>query len=141
VKSFVYHHRVAFSETDAMAVVHHSNHIKYFEEARVEWLRDRGLIEIHAPYGPFIFAVQEVHARYLRPARFDDALATHVEARVEGARIFFQYAIWCERLKEWMALGSTTLVAVNAELRPTRLPASVLERFRKEPWSEVWPPK
>ena len=31
---FVFKRRVAYHETDALGVVHHSNHIKYFEEAR-----------------------------------------------------------------------------------------------------------
>ena len=31
-------HRVPFYETDAMAIVHHANYVRYFELARVVWL-------------------------------------------------------------------------------------------------------
>ncbi len=33
-----YIHRVQYYETDQMAVVHHSNYIRWMEEARVEFL-------------------------------------------------------------------------------------------------------
>ena len=36
---FTYKRRVTFYETDGMKVVHHANYLKYFEEARVEYLR------------------------------------------------------------------------------------------------------
>jgi acyl-CoA thioester hydrolase len=31
-------HRVGFCETDAMGIVHHSNYLRFFENARVVWL-------------------------------------------------------------------------------------------------------
>lgn len=135
---FSYFRRVAFSETDAMGVVHHSNYVRYFEEARVEWLRDRGLLSLHAPYGPWVFAVVDLKARYRKPARFDDELDVRTQARLAGARILFQYAIWCKRVSEVIAEGWTTLVPVTAALCPGRLPREVRETFAREPWDETW---
>lgn len=37
---FIYKRRVKFYETDGMQVVHHANYLRYFEEARVEYLRE-----------------------------------------------------------------------------------------------------
>src|SRR3954469_13437408 len=79
---FVYPRRVAYHETDAMGVLHHANHIKYFEEARVEWLRNRNLIANHQPYGPYIFAVTHQEARYFKPAVFDEPLEVWVQAKM-----------------------------------------------------------
>ena len=135
---FVYHHRVAYHETDAMGVVHHSNHIKFFEEARVEWLRDRGLMSIHAPQGPYIFAVTKLETRYFKTAIFDDLLEVWVQARLVGARMHFRYTIWSPRLSAFIAEGTTELVPVTAELQATRLPRDVCDQFRQEPWSESW---
>ena len=36
--------RVQFHETDAMGVVHHAAYIKYFENARVDWMISMNLI-------------------------------------------------------------------------------------------------
>ena len=34
--------RVRFYETDGMCVVYHGNYLKWFEEARVEYMREGG---------------------------------------------------------------------------------------------------
>ena len=36
-------HHVNFYDTDAMAIVHHSNYIRWFETGRVEYLRKYGI--------------------------------------------------------------------------------------------------
>ena len=36
-------HKVNFYDTDAMAVVHHANYIRWFEIGRVEFLREAGI--------------------------------------------------------------------------------------------------
>ena len=36
--TITYAHRVGFHETDAMGIVHHSNYLKFCEDARVVWL-------------------------------------------------------------------------------------------------------
>lgn len=138
---FLFPRRVAYHETDAMGVVHHSNHIKYFEEARVEWLRAKGMIGIHTPYGPYTFAVLELQNRYYKMARFDDELEVWVQSRLKGAKILFQYALWSKRLEAFIADGTTTLIPLNEEMRPTKLPSEVVDIFRAEKWDEEWPPK
>ena len=35
---FIYERKINYYETDRMGVVHHSNYIRYLEEARTEWL-------------------------------------------------------------------------------------------------------
>ena len=137
---FVHRRRVAFYETDAMGVVHHANHLRYFEDARVEWMRAHDLIDLHVPRGPFIFAVVELSNRYAKTLKFDDEIETWIQARMEGARIHFQYAIWCRRTGEVAASGATQLVPVDSALRPTRLPKHAREVFDRSPWSVDWPP-
>ena len=138
--SYDYHHRVSFHETDTMGVVHHSNYIKYFEEARVAWLRERDLVKLHQPLGPWAFAVIDLECRFLRAVRFEDELVTRVEGLVKGLRLEFLYAIWCKRLESWVCTGHTTLVPLDVNLKPTRLPAEVRDHFGAESWSETWPP-
>jgi acyl-CoA thioester hydrolase len=138
---FIYSHRVAYHETDAMGVVHHANHLKFFEEARVAWLRDRGLMEIHQPYGPYVFAVVKAETRYLKPARFDDQLEVWVQGHLEGARIVFRYALWSVTAQQMIADGETHLVPINEKFLPAKLPPAARDVFAREPWSEVWPPQ
>ena len=137
----VYRLRPAYHETDAMGVCHHSAYVKWFEEARVEWLRETGLMAHHQPYGPLVFAVISLQNRYFRPARFDDELEVWTQARLEGAlRIHFQYALWSKSAARVIADGRTELVAIGADFKPAKLPEDLRESFRQQPWREVWPP-
>jgi acyl-CoA thioester hydrolase len=123
-----------------MGVVHHSNHVKYFEDARVEWLRARGMIEHHAPYGHLTFAVTSLEVRYFKPARFDDELEILLQARTEGLRIHMQYALFLPRLNAYISDGRTVLVPLDDNFKPRKLPEELVAAFKAEPWSEAWPP-
>jgi acyl-CoA thioester hydrolase len=124
-----------------MGVVHHSNYAKFFEDARVAWLREEGMIAHHQPYGPFVFAVIAINCRFFRPARFDDALEVWTQAKLErGLRIHFQYALWSETAGRIIADGRTELVALTADLKPHKLPPELAAIFARQPWREEWPP-
>ncbi len=138
---FVYSRRVAYHETDAMGVLHHSNHVRYFEEARVEFLRARNLISNHQPYGPYIFAVTKQEAQYFKPATFDEALEVWVQATMVKAKIHFQYALYSKKCEEVIASGHTTLVAIRPDFKPCKLPHEMIDAFRREAWDLEWPPQ
>jgi acyl-CoA thioester hydrolase len=139
-KPFIHRRRVTFYETDQMGVMHHSNHVRVFEEARVEWLRDRGLLRVKGETGDVVFAVVDMDIKYLRPLRFDEVLDTFVEAKSTGARLVFRYAVWSEAQKAYAATGSTTLVPLDRELKPVRLVWAAREQLQKETWASTWPP-
>ena len=137
---FIHRRRVTFYETDQMGVMHHSNHVRVFEEARVEWLRDRDLLNAKGESGDVVFAVVDIQVRYLRPLKFDEVIETYVEGRMQGAKVLFRYAIWSPQQKTFAATGSTTLVPLDNELRPVRLNPEAREKFSTEEWAEAWPP-
>lgn len=137
---FIHRLYVAFHETDTMGVVHHSNYVRYLESARVAWLRERGLMQHHAPFGPYAFAVTNLEMNFMKPARFDDLLEVWVQVRSQGARMHFQYAIWNTRAQEWNATGTTELVPVDNDLRAVKPPWEVRDVIRTEKWDEIWPP-
>lgn len=133
-------YRVQFFETDAMGVVHHSNYVRMMETARVSWLRELGMMELHLPNGPLVLAVTSLALEYLKPVRFDDDLRVRVQGCLKGSELITQYAIWCERMGSYSALGKVHLVPLNAEtLKLTRFSLEWREKLRKQPFSERWP--
>lgn len=136
----IYRRRVAYHETDAMAVVHHSNYVRMFEEARVHWIRERRLNDLHVPKGPYTFAVVDLGCKFLKPARFEDEIEVWVAGQLVGARIKFRYAVWNRTLGAWSATGFTDLVPLTDDLKPVRLPASAREVFANDTGGEPWPP-
>jgi acyl-CoA thioester hydrolase len=113
--------RVRFVETDAMGIVHHSNYLPYFEEARVAYLRhlDHPFTEwrAHGLESP----VLESYVRYRRALEFDDVLVVHV-ALADVGRASFQmaYLVTVDGLAR--ATGVTVHGCVTTDGRPTRLP-------------------
>ena len=69
---FSYEHNVKYYETDQMGVVHHSNYIRWFEEARVEFMREIGLPYKHMEEEGVQVPVVSVACKYRSPAHFDD---------------------------------------------------------------------
>jgi len=108
------HIRVRYKDTDTMSVVYYGNYLTYFEVARVEYLRERGLPmsevnrRIHMP-------VVEACVQYVRPALLDDLLA--VTSRVSERRrasFTFTYEIRNEAA-ELVATGHTRHACWNPD--------------------------
>ena len=66
--------RVRYAETDAMGVVYHGNYAAFFEVARVESIRQLGFSYKDMENSGVIMPVIEWHAKFLRPAHYDDLL-------------------------------------------------------------------
>ncbi len=123
-----FRHRVAFYETDAMGIVHHSNHIRFFELARVAWMDEH-----HCPYTDYMalgwnFATTKATAEYLRPILFDRQI--EIDAWLEwarGASIRIAYVI--RDGGTVAATGSTEHALVDTDGRPRRIPKAKREQL------------
>ena len=73
-----YVHKVQYYETDMMGVTHHSNYIRWMEEARVDFLEQAGFPYAKMEAEGVLSPVRSVACEYRRPARFGD----EVEIRV-----------------------------------------------------------
>ena len=137
-ETFFYTRRVAFCDTDAMGVVHHANYVRYFEEARVAWLRARNLNHLHYPEADMYLAVLETVCQHRATARFDEELKIYLHGRQERLKIHLQYVIVRGAApNEVVAVGKTVLVPVNSTMKPLKPPKALIEQLRKEPWTEI----
>lgn len=118
--------RVRFVETDAMGIVHHSNYLPYFEEARVAYLRHIGHPFTEWREEGLESPVLESFVRYRQPLHFDDVLTVHL-ALADLTRATFQMA-YLVTVDDGpgspgaRATGVTVHGCVTTEGRPTRLP-------------------
>ncbi|MCP5042313.1 MAG: acyl-CoA thioesterase [bacterium] len=126
----VVEHRVAFFETDAMKIVHHSNYIRWFELARVEWL-DEWDEPYRNLYGSDIhYATTKVNAEYHQSARFDDRVQIHTWLEwARGASLCMAYSI--DRGDTHLVSGFTEHAAVSGEGKVRRIPKENRERLRQ----------
>lgn len=126
--------RVRYAETDQMGVVYHSNYLIWCEIGRTELIRQRFASYAEVERAGVVLAVADASIRYHSPARYDDLV--RVETRVAELRsrtVRFDYVI--SRVEEEgepvrLATASTTLIALDRDSRPRKLPPQLLERLR-----------
>ena len=131
-----YDHKVQYYETDGMGIVHHSNYICYYEEARSDLMRSMGLSYADMERKGIIMPILEVQSVYKRPAFFDDCLTVRILLReMPTARIRFEYEVYNSQGK-LLNTGMTQLGFIHSD---TRRPCRVPDWFLKlvaDKWTE-----
>ena len=114
--------RVGFSDTDAQGVVYYGRYNPYFDLARVEYLRNLGLLR-PVDGGEFVMRANAVE--YVAPAMFDDEIEVFVRvARIGRTSVTFEFAAYREPDDVLMVTASQTVVLVDrATRRPQEIPA------------------
>ena len=79
-----YRHTVKYYETDKMGITHHSNYIRWMEEARLDFLQQIGWGYEKLESEGIVSPVTAVEARYKAPTTFPDEVAVRV--RIEEFR-------------------------------------------------------
>lgn len=127
--------RVYWEDTDAGGIVFYANYLKFFERARTEWLRALGIGQqaLRDETGG-MFIVGETQVRYLAPARLDDELLVTARVRETGrASLIMAQQAFRQRDHALLCEGEIRIGWVDAgSLRPSRIPASVLEALKKK---------
>ncbi|MEK2645425.1 acyl-CoA thioesterase [Bdellovibrio sp. BCCA] len=134
---FIHRHKVQFYETDLMGIVHHSNYLRFYEEARVGWAHEKGLIDYQKPGSASHFAVYETQVKHMKPTFFGDDLEIEVQGKTEGNRIIFQYRLR-GRNGEVCSVAKTVHVSLGLDLKLLRLPADMKAAMESEQWTETW---
>lgn len=113
-----------------MGVVHHSNYVTYYEEARTELLRELGTTYRLLEESGIMLPVLEVSMKYYIPARYDDLLTVRITlAELPTARMVFDHEIRNEA-GELVNTGRVMLAYMNAQTRRAcRAPGWFLEYF------------
>lgn len=124
---------VRYYETDQMGVVHHSNYIRFFENARSEMMVQLGcpIEEFEKKYGVLI-PIISVECRYRHPARMGDVLtATASVVRAPMAKMEVEQTVVNQR-GEVCAEGKVLLGFIDSNtFRPTRCPEEIIQMFDK----------
>lgn len=87
-----YIRKINYHETDKMAVVHHSNYVKYMEESRVDFLEQMGIAYDEFESHGLVSPVVKIEVEYKTPAIFGDTLTIQVtQTEYTGARLAYRY--------------------------------------------------
>ena len=118
-----YEHKTQYYETDQMGIIHHSNYIRWFEEARVSFLE-----EIGYPYQriekelKLLSPVLEANCQYRSMVYFGDTV--DIILRVEssnGIKLKFSYEVRDHHTQELRTTGYTKHCFLNETGSPVSL--------------------
>jgi acyl-CoA thioester hydrolase len=103
-----------------MAVTHHSNYIRWMEEARVDFLEKKGWPFARLEEEGIISPVLSIDCRYKKPSRFSDKVDIEVSvAEFNGVKLKLSYRMF---IKETLICeGESGHCFVNADGMPIRL--------------------
>jgi acyl-CoA thioester hydrolase len=123
--------RVRYAETDKMGFCYYGNYASYFEVARVEALREKGISYKELEDAGILLPVTHFEVRYFQAAKYDELLEIKTQITLlKGVRIAFAYQTYNEQgtlLNE----ASTELVFVQAAtLKPMAIPTFILDQLQ-----------
>jgi acyl-CoA thioester hydrolase len=120
LKSIYYH------DTDAGGVVYYANYLKYFEEGRTEYLKDRGVDISKVAKEGVLFVVRHVDIDYKSPACYGDVLEIFTRiTKIKKLTVdFFHQAKKDGRL---LVSANTQLVCIDSNFRPKAIPENIVK--------------
>lgn len=130
-----YQRHVHVYETDLMGIVHHSNYLRFCEEARVDWCKKKGLLGAEEN-AVFSLAVLETRLRHVRPAKYSDLIQFYMQVKIVGARIVFQYKIMVNEIL--VCLAETVHCNLDVNLKVKRLNSALIKMVENELWTGTW---
>lgn len=113
---------VKYYETDKMGIVHHSNYVRWFEEARMDFLDKIGF-----PYDKFeemhiMSPVLAVSCVYKKSVTFGEKVK--IETKVSsfnGVKLCLSYTVWNMETDEVTTTGQSEHCFVDEQFRPLNM--------------------
>ncbi len=126
----MYMHKVQYYETDKMGVVHHSNYIRWFEEARGAYMEDRGYSYVNIENKGMCVPVLSAECEYKKSTTYGETVEIDVKLIDAGAvRHKFSYEVRDVKTKELRATGYTTHCLLDENRRPASIKKKAPELY------------
>lgn len=132
-KNSTFKFRVHYHQVDQMGIVHHAQYAYFLEQARIEWLSNRGIRYASLEKDGILLPLTDISIQYKHSLYFDDVFFVHVFLdKMERFFVSFSYHIENES-GALIAKASTRLVFVDATTRKAiSCPEVLLPVFRGE---------
>lgn len=117
-----YLHKVQYYETDKMGITHHSNYIRFMEEARMHFLTALGYPMTRLEAEGITSPVVSVQCDYKKTTTYDDVIAIGVVAEAySGVKLTLSYEMTRADTGEVVATATSSHCFLNAQGRPIAL--------------------
>ncbi len=115
--------RIYYHDTDAGGVVYYGNYLKYLEEARTEYLENKGLSVSQLREQGFLYAVRKCSITYRSPARYGETLLCSAKLKkISAAQMIFDQTIHEKKTGRLVVEAEVTLVSLDQNFKPIQIP-------------------
>ena len=123
-----YQHKVQYYETDQMGIVHHSNYIRWFEEARTDYMEKMGMGYDQMEARGILSPVLSVEADYLQMVRFGETVTVETFIKeYNGIRLTVGYEVIDQKNQRTCCRGTTKHCFLDREGKFLSLKQACLE--------------
>lgn len=125
--------RVYWEDTDGGGVVYHARYLNFFERARTELIRSRGIDQMALKeQHNLIWVVLEMNIRFVKAAKLDDELMVGAAFEwMRGVRQGIAQRMTRKSDGALVATADVTAAMLRADtLRPARMPAWIKQKIR-----------
>ena len=117
-----YLRKVHYYETDKMGITHHSNYIRWMEEARIDFLDQIGWGFDKLEAMGMVSPVLAVNCRYKETTAFHDEVSINVTVKeLKGVRMTLEYIVKNTATGHEVLTGTTEHTFLDSRLLPIRL--------------------
>ena len=89
-----YKHEVKYYECDRMGITHHSNYVRFMEEARIDWMDQLGYGFERMEAAGVVSPVMAIECEYKHPTTFKDVIDISLRvSELSALKMSFEYTM------------------------------------------------
>ena len=120
--SFTYTRKINYYETDKMGVVHHSNYIRFLEEARSRWLEELNISMERLEKEGYTIPTLEVNCKYKYHVTSGDTIIIKPKiSEYNGVRMTVSYEVIEEKTGKTVIEAWTKHCFTDINLKPINM--------------------
>lgn len=128
VKILPYEHHAKYYETDQMGIIHHSNYVKWMEEARIDLMDQIGLNYRQMEEMEIISPVLSISVEYHSMVHFDDTVVIQTKlVKYNGIKMEVEYIMTDKETGELRTTARSSHCFLNRAGKPISLKRSYPE--------------
>lgn len=117
-----YEHHTKYYETDQMGIIHHSNYVKWMEEARMNLLEQIGLSYKEMEAMEIISPVLTISVEYRSMVHFDDTVVIETKiTEYNGIKLGLEYVMYDKKTGEVRATAQSSHCFLTRSGKPISL--------------------
>ena len=118
--------QIYYHDTDAGGVVYYGKYLNYMEEARTQFLMQKGIDINLFRQKKFLYAVRKCTVTYKAPARYGDTIICDATLlKTTAAQLFFAQTVRNKKTGQLILEAEIVLVSLNKNFKPTPIPEDI----------------